>query len=186
VAVVEGIVKIKNGNLISLSEQQLIDCDEKSHGCNSGYIQTAFESIIQSQGIVREDDYPYQGNVQTCQLQGQIPVAAQITSFADVTANDEQQLLQVVAQQPVSASIAVAPEFHQYSEGVYSGTCGTRLNHAITIIGYGISEEGMKYWLIKNSWGESWGENGYMKMLRESSEFGGHCGIAMQAVYPTI
>lgn len=70
--------------------------------------------------------------------------------------------------------------------GVYEGSCGPKLNHAVTIIGYGVSDEGKKYWLIKNSWGETWGEKGYMKVLRESSATGGQCSIAVHAAYPTI
>ncbi|XP_058730462.1 zingipain-2-like [Vicia villosa] len=186
VASVEGIVKIKTGDLISLSEQQLVDCDHQNNGCNGGSINSAFESIIKNQGILKETDYPYQGVDQTCQLNGQIQVGAQINSYATVTHNDEQQLLQAVAQQPVSVAISVGDEFKRYMQGVYSGSCGTTLNHAVTIVGYGISEEGMKYWLVKNSWGENWGENGYMRVLRESDETEGQCGIAMLAYYPII
>ncbi|KAK2447413.1 senescence-specific cysteine protease SAG39 [Trifolium repens] len=112
--------------------------------------------------------------------------AAQITSFVDVPANDEQQLLQAVAQQPISVGIDVGPEFHLYKEGVYSGTCGQPFNHAVTLVGYGLTDDGIKYWLIKNSWGENWGEGGYMRVLRDSGQPGGQCGIAAHASYPTI
>lgn len=186
VAAVEGAVKIKTGELISLSEQQLVDCDEQNNGCGGGNMDIAFKYIIQTQGIVSETDYPYQEGRQTCQLNDQMKFAAQITNFVDVPANDEQQLLQAVAQQPVSVGIAVGDEFQHYMGDVYSGTCGQSMNHAVTAVGYGVSEDGTKYWLIKNSWGKDWGEEGYMKLLRESGEPGGQCGIAAHASYPTI
>jgi cathepsin L len=186
VATIEGIVKIKTGNSISLSEQQVLDCDEESSGCNGGNFYNAFNSIIQSKGIVREEDYPYIQNKQTCKLNGQIAAAAQITSYANVVSNDEQQLLRAVAQQPIATRIKVNNEFKSYSNGVYSGSCGLSFNHEVTIIGYGINEEGMKYWLIKNSWGENWGENGYMRLIRESGDSGGQCGMAQHAAYPII
>ncbi|XP_058757850.1 zingipain-2-like [Vicia villosa] len=184
VAAVEGITKIKAGNLISLSEQQLLDCDQQSHGCGGGYMDSAFQSIIQTNGIASEADYPYQEVQQTCQKNDQMTTAAQITSFVD--ANDEQQLLQAIAQQPISVGIKVGSEFQSYKEGIYSGTCGTSFNHAVTAVGYGVTEDGTKYWLIKNQWGKDWGEGGYMRVLRENGDPEGQCGIAAHASYPTI
>lgn len=92
-----------------------------------------------------------------------------------------------MALQPVSVGIAVGDEFKLYTGGVYTGACGPYLNHGVTAIGYGTSEDGKKFWLIKNSWGNGWGEGGYMRLLREGGDLiGGHCGIAMRASYPNI
>ncbi|TQD68898.1 hypothetical protein C1H46_045569 [Malus baccata] len=89
--------------------------------------------------------------------------------------------------QPVSVSIHASPAFQHYSGGVFTGDdCGTKLNHAVTIIGYGTTEDGTPYWLIKNSWSDTWGENGYMKILRNADAPGGVCGLAIRPCYPTM
>lgn len=188
VAAVEGITQIKTGKLISLSEQELIDCDTKTknEGCEGGDMDTAFEFIKNNGGLTTEANYPYEETDGNCNTVKAATSAARITGYKDVPANNEKALLQAVANQPVSVAIEGSGySFQFYSSGIFTGNCDTNLDHAVTAIGYGNSTSGMKYWLIKNSWGTSWGEKGYMKIQRDVSAKEGLCGIAMEASYPT-
>lgn len=183
----EGITKIAKGELVSLSEQQLVDCNSENNGCNGGIMSKAFEYIINNQGITTEENYPYQGSQQTCAstTESTDSVAATISGYETIPNNDEEALLKAVSQQPVSVAIDGSGDaFIHYSGGIVDGECGTHLTHAVTIIGYGTSEEGTKYWLVKNSWGESWGENGYMRIKRDVDDPQGMCGLAKLAFYP--
>jgi C1A family cysteine protease len=188
VAAVEGITKIKTGELISLSMQQLLDCATNGNdGCRGGWMDNAFTYIIQNHGLTTEASYPYDAIKGTCDVQKASYYEAQITSFEDVPANNEEALLKAVASQPVSVGIGgYGQAFKHYSSGVFDGECETSLNHAVTVIGYGTTEDGTKYWLVKNSWGESWGEGGYMRIQRDVGAPEGLCGIANLASYPVI
>ncbi|XP_044462427.1 zingipain-2-like [Mangifera indica] len=182
VAAVEGITQIKTGTLTSLSEQQLLDCSTNgNNGCNGGLMENAFEYIIDNKGLTSESNYTYQETEGTCDTQ--VEPVAQIQSYEKVPSNNEKALLQAVAKQPVSVAID-ASGIKYYSSGVFDGDCGTSLNHAVTIIGYGTADDGTEYWLIKNSWGESWGENGYMRIKKDADAAEGLCGLAMDASYP--
>ncbi len=185
---VEGIVAIKTGNLFNISEQQLIDCStqEGNHGCGGGIMDYGFQYIIDNNGVCSEEDYPYQamdGQCQDCK-----PVV-QIQKYGNIIPKNERILKRAVAQQPVSVAIqANLTSFRFYSSGVYSDfNCGTKLDHGVLIVGYGNDEvSGNDYWLVKNSWGPGWGENGYMRMLRGTEERSGLCGIAIQPCIPLL
>ncbi|KAL1559411.1 cathepsin L [Salvia divinorum] len=164
VAATEGINQITTGNLVSLSEQELVDCDTSQDQAN----------------------YPYKGVDGTCNSKKESSDAAKITGYVDVPANSESALLKAVANQLVSVAInASGSDFQFYSSGVFTGECGTELDHGVTAVGYGTATDGTKYWLVKNSWGTSWGENGYIRMQRDVGAEEGLCGIAMEASYPT-
>ena len=182
----EGAWAINTGDLVSLSEQQLVDCSGSygNHACNGGLMDSAFEYVMDN-GICSEKEYEYtakKGNCEECD------VIVHVSGCSDVTPKNELVLKNAVYQQPVSVAIeADTREFQLYKSGVITGDgCGTNLDHGVLVVGYGI-ENGVKYWLVKNSWSSSWGDNGYIKIERtDSTNTPGVCGIASQPSFPTV
>ncbi|GMI96719.1 esponsive to dehydration 21B [Hibiscus trionum] len=186
IAAVEGINQIVTGDLISLSEQELVDCDTyMNEGCNGGLMDYAFQFIIDNGGIDTEDDYPYTARDGRCDTNRKNAKVVSINSYEDVPANNEEALKKAASNQPISVAIeAGGRAFQLYQSGVFDGKCGTELDHGVTLVGYG-TENGKDYWIVKNSWGSNWGEEGYIKMARNvANSVTGKCGIAMEASYP--
>ncbi|KAJ3696703.1 hypothetical protein LUZ61_000408 [Rhynchospora tenuis] len=189
VAAIEGINKIKTGTLISLSEQELVDCDTTCSACNGGYMDYAFQWVIQNGGITTEADYGYTsgttGTGGTCNTAKTGNHAVTIAGYTDVTTYSETSLMNAAAVQPISVAIATSGSaFQFYSGGIFTGPCTTQLDHGVTVVGYN-NTGSTHYWIVKNSWGTSWGESGYIRMLKDYSKTSGLCGIAIEPSYPT-
>merc|ERR1711964_158940 len=182
----EGAWEIASGNLVSLSEQQFVDCDKVDSGCNGGLMDNAFE-FAEKNAICTETSYPYTAKGGSCKASSctvGIPKGG-VTGYKDVTADSEQDLMSALNKQPVSIAIeADKSVFQLYSSGVLSGTCGTNLDHGVLAVGYG-TENGTDYWLVKNSWGSSWGDEGYVKLLRGKGG-SGECGLLQASSYPVM
>ena len=152
-AATEGITQLTTSKLIFLSKQELMDCDTKGEdqGCEGGLMENGFEFIIHNGGITTEGNYPYEGADGTCNTKEEASRVAKIKGYEKVPANSEKALLQAVANQPISVSIdAGGFSFQFYSTGVFTGDCGTILDHGVTAVGYGTAANGTKYWLVKN------------------------------------
>ena len=187
----EGAWFLKNGSLVSLSEQQLVDCagSTGNQGCNGGLMDDAFQYIINNGGITTESNYPYTAQDGTCNAAKEKQVAAKVASFTDVTPNSEADLMAAVVQQPVAVAVeADQSSFQLYAGGVLTSNCGNQLDHGVLTVGYGTdATSGNEYWIVKNSWGSDWGtEGGYIWLGKGKVYNGGagQCGILSAASWP--
>ena len=184
----EGAWAISTGKLIDLSEQQLVDCatgvSYGSHGCNGGQMEGADKYLI-ANGQCSLASYPYTATDDKCKTCSPV---AHFSSCSDVKPNDQISLLNAVSIGPVSVAIEADTRYFQsYTSGILDATtCGTTLDHGVLITGYG-TDNGQKYWNVKNSWSSSWGEQGYVRISRsDSTNDAGICGIAMQPSFISV
>jgi C1A family cysteine protease len=184
----EGAYFLKTNKLVSLSEQELVDCSqaEGNSGCEGGLMDFGFQYIMDNKGITTEKAYPYTAQDGTCASSGK-PVGATISGFSDVKSNNAPALRTASAVQPISVAIEADQDgFQFYSSGVFSGACGASLDHGVLVVGYNQTTT-PHYWIVKNSWGTSWGMAGYMNMLDDSTKNSGagQCGILSEPSFPT-
>jgi C1A family cysteine protease len=193
----EGAYYIKNGNLQSFSEQQLVDCDTFKHGgkdfgCNGGLMDNAFTWIEKNNGLCSEADYPYVSGLTktggSCQKTCKAIKNSDVVSFIDVPPSSDEQMMNALSKQPISVAIqADERDFQLYKSGVFTGKCGVTLDHGVLLVGYG-SQGKDDYYLVKNSWSTEWGDGGYIK-LGKGSQYNngdGQCGVLLQGSYPIL
>lgn len=176
---IEGAWAIATNRLVSLSEQQLLNC-APSQGCRGGTMPSSF-SYLRNQGICSERSYPYRGRKQYCRVRCSpaIPRGG-LVGYRSVPSQHEYSLMTAVYQQPVSIALEARNFIHHYRGGIINGGCGTRVNHGVLAVGYGTYGRRF-YWKIKNSWGSWWGEHGYFRIKR-----GCICGMCQRGSYPVM
>ncbi|CAF0806192.1 unnamed protein product [Brachionus calyciflorus] len=188
VAALEGQHFKQAGELVSLSEQNLVDCSGKfgNQGCNGGLMDQAFDYIKSNKGIDTEESYPYTARDGKCKF-NPATVGATDTGYVDIPTGNEKALTEALATVgPISVAIdASRSSFQFYSKGVYSdkGCSSTRLDHGVTAVGYDSLGAGQDYYIVKNSWGTGWGNKGFIWMARNQKNM---CGIATMASYPLV
>lgn len=193
----EGAYYVAYGKLESFSEQQLVSCDNRKNGgkdmgCNGGLMDNAFNWIEKNGGLCLENEYPYESGTTkspgTCETTCSVVNDSDIQSYVDVEANSDDDMMAALNKQPVSIAIqADQKDFQLYKSGVFTGSCGTKLDHGVLVVGYGSDSDG-DYYLVKNSWGTTWGDDGYIKLGRgsEYNNGAGQCGMLMQGSYPIV
>lgn len=193
---IEGAWAVAGGNIEDLSEQQLIDCntgklygEEANSGCKGGSMDPAFEYIMKNQGITTAENYPYTQSQHSCNKTLAKDSVVNLSGYHDVTVGSEEALENALAKGPVALGIeADQTKFQLYSHGVFAGPCGDKLDHGVLAVGYG-EEDGKKYWIVKNSWGASWGEEGYIRIQRGIDVGDGKtglCGVLSMPTYPIV
>lgn len=178
----ESAYALATGTLNVCSEQNLVDCVTECAGCSGGLESAALDYILTKQDgyLMGDEDYPYKAYEQTCKFDKSKGIN-QIKSYDHGKQGDEEYLAQLVSQGVCDVAIDASNwSFQLYSGGIYdeSACSSVNLDHAVGLVGYG-TENGVDYWIIRNSWGSSWGEKGYIRMIRNKSN---QCGVASDAL----
>lgn len=179
----EAQAKLVNHETIYLSEQNLMDCagnTYENYACDGGLMENAFRYVI-DHGLMYDEEYPYEAKYRNCT---QTKRSFNLTDYADISPGEKNLQAALATIGPISAFIDVTPELQSYTSGIlYDKNCSEDfLDQAVLVVGYG-SENGTDYWLVRNSWGEDWGENGYFRLARNREN---NCGIASLASYPVL
>lgn len=204
IGAIEGAYYLSTGNLVEFSEQMLVDCDDNDMGCGGGLMDYAFDWEKKEGGLCTLADYPYQGVAGECaEASCDLVPGSELFEFDDVPPQSTAALMEALTHQPVSVAIfAASPLFQFYQGGIFDwcpDALSSILDHGVLAVGYGreppIDWDPFAYtdgyFIIKNSWGETWGDNGYIKLARDTTdendgEGNGMCGILLQASYPVI
>lgn len=189
---IEGASFVKYGELIALSEQNLLDCDKIDNGCNGGLMDNAFKFDETAHGLCSETDYPYLAtDGHECLTDCEKVPGSVVADYNDLEESDKHGLIASLVMQPTSVAMqADQLSFQFYSSGVFSeADCGEdgAIDHGVLAVGYGTDEDsGKNFFKIKNSWGEDWGESGYFRLDRKSKNQWGTCAILMIMTAPII
>jgi hypothetical protein len=179
--------KVKKGTLPQLSEQQIVDCSRSygNSGCSGGLMTNSYNYLKSSKSMTRAS-YAYTAVAGTCKYNAANGVINTI-GYKTITKGDPNAHIAALQTAPLSVAVAASSSvFQLYRGGIISSTgCGTSLNHAVNLVGYG-TENGTPYWIVRNSWGTNWGESGYFRVLRSSTSGAGICGILNLSSQPNI
>lgn len=184
VGAIEGIWNITGNPLVVLSEQEILDCSGGSYGnagCKFGIMDNVFEYVI-AKGITSDSNYPFKASSGTCNGGDVTKIVAEISDYQDVQEKNSTALLIAASQQPVSVAVqADQTSWQFYKGGVVTNNCGNNPDHAVLIVGYS-TVKNPNYWILKNSWGADWGEQGYIRIGIKGED--GLCGINLHPSYP--
>jgi len=180
----EGEHFIKTGELLKLAEQQFVDCVKKDAGCNGGLEAHAF-AYAKTNPQELETSYPYTARTgRSCKATADKEIV-KATSYTAVPKRSDKQLKAAIDAQPTCVAVEADTDFQYYKSGILNApNCGTNLDHAVTAVGYGADDQGNEYYIVRNSWGPSWGEEGYIRMAAGQNG-AGTCGILLDSTRPT-
>ena len=183
VGALESKYALDTGKLERFSEQKLVDCSDSNFGCNGGFMHKAFDDILWKGGLPLEENYPYTALVNPCNKNIPEFKKLNLLGYQFVLSHSSSALQTSLQHNPICIALAGDPmKFLFYGEGIFDcNECSKTNNHAVLLVGYDTTGD-VPYWIVKNSWGEKWGENGYIRIKMQDGD--GILGMNQYGLYP--